>query len=174
MEEQKCLIGACMSSFVPNLTLQDNVQPTSPLLKQKIREVVLQALYAWHVHPEGPDLVSLLMSQAAISKKNASYALSLTKQIVHETPQLDNFILNALKNVSFDKISIVEKLILRMMIFEHLHGQPSLDPAILTSEALRLTKKFSYKELCSFVYAVLHDIFQAQGASHQNAPCASC
>lgn len=161
-----------MSSFVSELVLSSE-KPTSPLLRQKIREVVLQALYAKYLHStENQELSTLLMSQAAISSNNASYALFLSEQIVRETPRLDNFILGALKNVSFEKVSIMEKLILRMMIFEYLHIQPSVQPAILTSEALRLTKKFSYTELCSFVHAVLCDIFQAMHGSPQDTQCA--
>lgn len=66
------------------------VRASRPFPKQKLRELVLQALYALEIDPEGEDsLVSLLMTEASVSKKNAAYALMFCRAIRANQPDLD-------------------------------------------------------------------------------------
>lgn len=164
-----------MSSFISEVSLQSHFQLLPPPLKQKLREVILQSLYAWHVLPliEEDYLIALLMSEAAVSKKNATLALILTKQVLQEQPQLDTIICNTLRNVPFDRIALVEKQVLRLVVFEYLHGQP-IDTSILLSEASRLTKKFGYSKFSSLVYTILSDIFHSCEENQLNPKLALC
>lgn len=162
-----------MSSTILNVSLQSHFQLLPPSLKRKLREVIVQSLYASHVLPsiEEEHLVALLMSQAILSKKNTSLSLTLTKQILQELPQLDALICDTLRNVPFSRIAWVEKQVLRLIVFEYLHGQP-IDTAVLLSEATRLTKKFGYSKFCPLVHTILSDVFHSYEETHLNSKLA--
>ncbi|WP_100934149.1 transcription antitermination factor NusB [Candidatus Chlamydia corallus] len=126
---------------------------------QKMREIILQMLYALDMAPLAEEsLVPLLMSQTAASQKQVLIALSQTKRILEKSPELDLIIGSTLKNKSFDSLDLMEKNVLRLTLFEHFYSQP-INEAILIAEAIRLVKKFSYSEACPFIHAVLNDIF---------------
>ncbi len=131
-----------------------------PLPKQKMREIVLQMLYALEIDPSTEDgLVGLLMAEIAVAQRHALSGLLYAKKILENSTELDLLVSKAIKSTPIHKITLMEKNVLRLIVFEYLQGQP-ISPAILIAEATRLTKKFSYKEACSFVHAVLNDIFQ--------------
>ncbi|MEF9497380.1 transcription antitermination factor NusB [Chlamydia sp. 04-14] len=149
-----------MSTLTPESSLGSYVKISRPLPKQKMREIVLQMLYALGIDPTSEEsLVPLLMSETAVTQKHAFSALSFSKEILAKSPELDLLIAQTVKNTSFEKLTLMEKNVLRLMLFEHFYGQP-VNTAILIAEATRLVKKFSYIEACTFIHAVLNDIFR--------------
>ncbi|SYX09237.1 N utilization substance protein B homolog,transcription antitermination protein NusB,transcription antitermination factor NusB,NusB family [Chlamydia poikilotherma] len=149
-----------MSTLTPESSLGSYVKISRPLPKQKMREIVLQILYALGMDPTSEEsLVPLLMSETAVTQKHASSALSFSKEILAKSPELDLLIAQTVKNASFEKLTLMEKNVLRLTLFEHFHGQ-SINTAILIAEATRLVKKFGYIEACTFIHAVLNDIFR--------------
>ncbi|WP_375793058.1 transcription antitermination factor NusB [Chlamydia sp. 12-01] len=149
-----------MSTLTPESSLGSYVKLPRPLPKQKMREIVLQMLYALDMDPTSEEsLVPLLMSETAVNQKHAFSALSFSKEILAKSPELDLLIAQTIKSTSLEKLTLMEKNVLRLTLFEHFHGQP-VNTAILISEATRLVKKFSYIEACTFIHAVLNDIFR--------------
>ncbi|WP_201456277.1 transcription antitermination factor NusB [Chlamydia sp. 17-3921] len=129
------------------------------LPQQKMREIVLQMLYALDIVPSSEEgLVPLLMKETAVAQKHALIALSYSKQIIAKASELDSLISKTIKT-PFEKLNLMEKNILRLTLFEYLYGEP-IHSSILIAEATRLIKKFSYLEARSFVQAVLNDIFR--------------
>ncbi|SPN74094.1 N utilization substance protein B homolog,transcription antitermination protein NusB,transcription antitermination factor NusB,NusB family [Chlamydia serpentis] len=127
--------------------------------QQKMREIILQMLYALDMAPSTEEsLVPLLMSQTAVSQKHVLLALNHTKKVLEKSSELDLIIENALNNKPFDSLDLMEKNVLRLTLFEYLYKQP-INGGILIAEAIRLVKKFSYSEACPFIHAVLNDIF---------------
>ncbi|AHH22611.1 transcription antitermination factor NusB [Chlamydia muridarum str. Nigg] len=133
-----------------------------PFPKQKLRELVLQALYALEMAPKGEDsLVSLLMTEASVSKKNVLYALMFCKAIRANQSELDALLNATIRTTTLANLTIIERNILRMMLFEHQQNQESspIPTAVLIAETTRLIKKFSYVEGSSLILAVLGSIF---------------
>ncbi|EGK69479.1 putative transcription termination-related protein [Chlamydia abortus LLG] len=164
-----------MSTLTPESSLGSYVKLPRPLPKQKMREIVLQMLYALDMDPMSEEsLVPLLMSETAVTQKHASSALNFSKEILAKSSELDLLIAKTVKNTSFEKLTLMEKNVLRLTLYEHLHGQP-INTAILIAEATRLVKKFSYVEACSFVHAVLNDIFRlAAPMTHPDTSLMCC
>ncbi|AAP05513.1 transcription antitermination factor NusB [Chlamydia caviae] len=160
-----------MSTLTPESSLGSYVKISRPLPKQKMREIVLQMLYALGMDPSCEEsLVPLLMSETAVTQRHAFTALSFSKEILAKSSELDLLIAQTVKNTSLEKLTLMEKNVLRLTLFEHFHGQP-INTAILIAEATRLVKKFSYIEACTFVHAVLNDIFRlAMPVAHQEIP----
>lgn len=131
-----------------------------PLPRQKMRELVLQILYALVIDPVTENgLVPLLMAETAVAQKYVLQALSTAKEILEKSPELDLLISKTIKSTSINKLTLMERNVLRLTLFEYLYGQP-IDAAVLIAEATRLVKKFSYIEACSFIHAVLNDAFR--------------
>ncbi|ANG65851.1 N utilization substance protein B [Chlamydia gallinacea 08-1274/3] len=133
-----------------------------PLPKRKMREVVLQILYALSIDStlEEAVLVPLVMSETAITQKHVLLALNISKEILAKAPEFDTLISQTIKTTSFSKLALIEKNVLRLTLFEHFYNDQPINSAILITEATRLIKKFSYIEACSLIYAVLNDIFR--------------
>ena len=130
--------------------------------KQKLRELILQSLYALELAPEGEDsLVRLLMAESLVSKKNALYALVFCKAIRARLADLDAQLNATIRSTSLARLTIIERNILRMMLFEYQQCQncSPVPVAVLIAETARLIKKFSYVEGSSLILAVLGSIF---------------
>lgn len=150
-----------MSTLLPH-TAGPCVKIPRPLPKQKMREIVLQALYALDIDPMSEQaLVPLLTTETLVARKHVLAALNTAKEILAKSHSLDVLVSQTIKNTSFDKLSLMEKNVLRLALFEYLYHQPSTAPSVLISEAIRLVKKFSYIGACTFVHAVLNDIFRS-------------
>ncbi|ANH78778.1 transcription antitermination factor NusB [Candidatus Chlamydia sanziniae] len=148
-----------MVTPTPEKSLGSYVSLSRALPQQKMREIILQMLYALDMAPSTEDnLVHLLMTEAAVAQKHVLAALNYAKQILEKAPQLDLLIRSVIKSKSFEKLNLMEKNILQLTLFEYFYGQP-IQAAILIAEAIRLIKKFSYLEACPFIHAVLNDIF---------------
>ncbi|EPP34524.1 transcription antitermination factor NusB [Chlamydia ibidis] len=148
-----------MSALASETPAESCIGFPRPLPKQKTREIVLQMLYALNMDMSGDQgLVSLLMAQNSVTHKHAFSALDMSREILNKSPELDSLISKTIKNTSFDRLNLMEKNVLRLVLFEYLYLQP-ISTSVLIAEATRLVKKFSYKEACSFVHAVLNDVF---------------
>ena len=150
-----------MTSPAPQKPLEPFVSMCSQSFpRQKMREIVLQMLYALGVDPSAEEgLVPLLMAETAVAQKHVFLALRYSKQVLEKSSELDALISQTVKATSFENLNLMEKNILRLTLFEYLYGGPT-PSSILIAEASRLIKKFSYLEARAFVQAVLNDIFR--------------
>lgn len=133
-----------------------------PFPKQKLREIVLQALYALEIDPEGEEsLVSLLMNEASVSKKNVLYALVFCRAVRANLSELDALLNATIRTTTLSHLTVIERNILRMMLFEYQQPQTGspVPVAVLIAETTRLIKKFSYSEGSSLILSVLGSIF---------------
>lgn len=126
------------------------------ITQRKLREAVLQLLYSFEVAelPMG-DLIPLIMRTLMISRKNALLAVEKAQKVVDATAELDGWIGKASQNYELERITKVDKNILRLALFEHL--KENLHMSIVISEAIDLSKKFSTPRASKFVHATLDD-----------------
>lgn len=129
-----------------------------PLPQEKFREVVFQMLYSWDFsQSDESDLIGLMMQELSITKKSAKEALERVKAIFPHLPAIDEQIRSASSEYQLDRISRVEKNIIRLGIFE-LCYDPDLPKKVAISEAVRLCRKFGTRESSRFVNAILDSI----------------
>lgn len=119
---------------------------------QKFREIVLQMLVAFEMESDDPDcLIELLMDEAEVSRKNVRAAYAKASEIWQVREELDRLIGGISKEYALHRIGTVERAALRQALF----GFRDEPKAIVISEAIRLTCKFSTKEAAHFVNAIL-------------------
>jgi transcription antitermination protein NusB len=130
------------------------------LPKQKFREVVLQLLYSYDfkcLDKEG--LLSLIMKENKISKTNALNCFVMVEQIVKQKELIDASITDTCPDYSFERISSVEKNILRLSLYEILFDK-TLPEKISIAEGIRLAKKYGTPQSAKFVNAILDAIYK--------------
>lgn len=124
---------------------------------QKFREAVLQMLYSLGFS-EPEEIVPFMMQELKTTEKAMGEALQRAEQILQKQSEIDPLIQNASTEYSFDRISRVEKTILRLALFELLFDA-SIPPKVAMAEAIRLCRKFGTRESAPFVNAILDKIY---------------
>ena len=82
--------------------------------------------------------------------------------VIEKLLGIDEQISAAATEYSFERISRVERTILRLAVFELLHDS-TIPPKVAIAEAVRLCRKFGTPESSQFVNAVLDTILKKVG-----------
>ena len=123
----------------------------------KLREVVLQALYAYEIDKEGKDLLHpFLMECVKISKKNVKIAEEKAQNVLSKKGELDLCLQKSSEEYELERISVVDREILRLSLYEFFFE--GLPLPIVIDEAIRLSRKFSTSNAATFVQALLNTI----------------
>ena len=130
------------------------------LPKRKFREIVFQLTFSKDLNSGTDALLSCsLLDQMKISKKNLREAFDQVAHIIEKQEEIDALISKGSKSYVFTRISLVERNILRLAVFE-LFFEKKLPFKVVISEAIRLTRKFGTPDSAAFVNAVLETIYQ--------------
>ncbi|NGX26601.1 MAG: hypothetical protein K940chlam6_00526 [Chlamydiae bacterium] len=124
---------------------------------QKFREIVFQLLYSRCFEGTIGEL-SLVMRQNAIPKKRAREAEKIVDTIWEKREELDQLIVAKAIGYELERISRIERSILRLGLYELLYTD--LPDKVAITEAIRLTRKFATAEGGSFVNALLDAIYK--------------
>ncbi len=138
----------------------------------KLREVIVQALYAHEVDKESEEpLLPLLMECVEISRKNVKIAEEKARNVLSKKEELDSRLGGASVEYELDRISMIDREILRLALYELFFE--GLELPIVIDEAIRLSRKFSTPNAAAFVQAVLNTIGKEPRPSPEEAPCVS-
>lgn len=134
------------------------------LQPQKARELVFQLLYGLTIGKSDTEeeLVTVLMHECKVTRKNVMEALSRAHEIERCQAECDAYIEKACQEYTVDRIQSVERTILRLAIFE-LAFEKTIPANIVFAEAKRLAKKFATAEASAFVQGVLSAVAEAIG-----------
>lgn len=134
------------------------------LPRRKQREILLQLLFSWEVSNSPIEKpVALMMQVLEISKKNVFEVEEKLQQIIGQLDKIDEILVKTSLEYSLDRVSLIDKNILRIAIFELLFEKE--EPRIVIEEALRLSKKFSSPEAVSYVHAVIDGVNKNEAVS---------
>lgn len=122
------------------------------------RELALRVLYRYE---EGDsDLQGAMKSVLDVKvyeKNDKSFSKMLIEQTVHNLEQIDKEIVFVLKNWEYDRISVVDKIILRIGTCELLYFD-DIPSQISINEAIEIGKKYGGNESGRFINGVLDAI----------------
>lgn len=139
------------------------------LPRQKLRELVFEILFSYQFSSvEEEEILSFLMKEHSISKKNVKEALLIKQGIAKRLADVDLCIEKNSQEYEFERIPSVEKTILRMQIFDILYNE-QIPGKVAISEGIRLAKKFSTSQGATFVNALLDVVYQSHAAAHHHA-----
>ncbi len=127
---------------------------------QKFREIVFQLLYSHDFSPlEAEDSIPFFMNELKVTKSAVRTAHTRVQAILEKLPEIDARIQAASDVYAFERISRVEKTILRFGIFELFYDE-TVPPLVAIAEGIRLCRKFGTRESAQFVNAILDKVYK--------------
>ena len=123
--------------------------------RRKAREIALQTLYAQEV--SGSDWKSVFddnVERRKPSDEVVEYAERLVTNVMNDKANLDSLIKDRLENWALERVSVVDRTILRIALSELLHC-PEVPANVIMNEAIEIAQKFSSADAGRFVNGVL-------------------
>ncbi len=143
-------------------------------LRRKAREGALQSLFAADIKGS-PDEESLewLVGEDSLPVKAVDFAQVLMRGVSDNRPTLDNVIERYAPAWPVDQLSLVDRNILRIALYELLFT-PNIPQKTAINEAVELAKMFGSESSARFVNGVLGSVMAGLGtgelAPNETAP----
>jgi len=120
------------------------------------REVALQAVYAQELSEDSIKVVetSIIDNSEELSEELKPFAREIFETTILHKNELDSYIKAKSENWTFDRIAIIDRLIIRMAICEFLYFE-DIPPKVSISEAIEIAKKYSTDDSGAFVNGIL-------------------
>jgi len=123
--------------------------------RRKAREIALQTLYAQEVSgAEWKTAFDDNVGRRKPSDEVVEYATRLVTNVMDEKADLDAMIGTRLENWTLDRVSVIDRTILRIALSELLHC-PEVPANVIMDEAIEIARKFSSADAGRFVNGVL-------------------
>src|SRR3989339_1296152 len=138
------------------------------------RSIVLQALFEWDFMPdkkgsnptpeEVRDVLKRNLKEFAPGFEDDTFAFSLIEQVLKKRATVDEIIEKAAPDWPIDRISIIDRNILRIGLTELLFGdRKEVPPKVAINEAIELAKTFGGENSGKFVNGVLGAVYKEIG-----------
>jgi N utilization substance protein B len=124
--------------------------------RSRARGWALQVLYAWETRGERdrlPDLLREFVSERRISAEAQEYLQTLITTLDLYLEPIDQAVAASLLNWRMERLSIIDRNILRLAGAEMLHL--AIPPRVVIQEALQLAEKYGSNESPRFINGVL-------------------
>jgi N utilization substance protein B len=120
------------------------------------REVALQAIYAQELSEDNIKVVEtgIIDKSEELPEELKPFAREIFESTVLHKDELDSYIKAKSENWTFDRIAIVDRLIIRMAICEFRYFE-DIPPKVSISEAIEIAKKYSTDDSSAFVNGIL-------------------
>lgn len=148
-------VGMTTSNDLPNDD-NDLLETSSAIGKRrKAREIALQALYAAEISGDSLDtVIRNVFTYHDESAEVKEFARSMIEKCYQYRDELDEYIRRRTKNWDFNRIAIIDRLVMRMAICEFLYFF-DIPPKVSIDEAIELTKLYSTDQSGRFVNGIL-------------------
>ena len=124
------------------------------------REKVLQVLYAYEMSKEPIALiVESNLAELKSEREDYEFARKLIYEIIKHQEELDRIITSKVAHWEFDRIALIDKIVLDMGICELMYF-PDIPPKVTINEAIEVAKTFSTEKSGKFVNGVLDAILE--------------
>jgi len=138
--------------------------------RRAAREVTLQAMYAQELTENTIQVVeSDVIDRSELSEELKKFSIELFELSTAHKEELDKYIKEKSKNWDFDRIAIIDRLIIRMAICEFLYFD-DIPSKVSISEAIEIAKNFSTDDSSAFVNGILDAVLHmvSEGISTSN------
>ncbi len=128
--------------------------------RRLVREKTLQALYALELSDDSIDhILSYTIDQLRDDQESHTFARTLFQKCIDAKEEIDPLIRTQVANWEFDRIALIDKLLLRMTITELLYFE-DIPPKVSINEAIEIAKRFSTEKSGKFVNGILDAILE--------------
>ncbi|MDP2789085.1 MAG: transcription antitermination factor NusB [bacterium] len=133
------------------------------------RSIVLQTLFEWDFNGSKADadikeIVNRNLKEFAPGLEDDTFVFSLVEQVLRKSSVIDEIIKKAAPDWPIEKISVVDRNILRIGLTELLFSERSqVPPKVAINEAIELAKTFGGENSGKFVNGVLGAVYKELG-----------
>jgi N utilization substance protein B len=129
-------------------------------LRHKSREYALQMLFQWEMGKQEPAKIENgFWANARAQKSTREFANQLFENAAARTVELDPIISSHAQNWRIERISAIDRAILRLAISElRTSGTPA---KVVLNESVELAKKFSSEEAAGFINGILDAVVKS-------------
>lgn len=131
--------------------------------RHRAREAAVQMLYQWEVGRTSMSEVASTFwlhddsATALLSEDQRAFAGKLADGVVADVANIDPLITEAAEHWRIERMNAIDRLILRLAVYELLHERETPAPVII-NEALELARTFSDPDAVRFVNGILDAI----------------
>jgi len=123
-----------------------------------VRERVLQALYAYELsHEPIQFIIENIVADLEKQPESFTFAKQLIHKVIECNKELDNLIRQRIEHWEFNRLAIIDRIVLRMSICELLYFD-DIPPKVTINEAIEIARDFSTEKSDKFVNGVLDSI----------------
>jgi N utilization substance protein B len=135
--------------------------------RHRAREAAVQMLYQWEVGKTSMFEVgeTFWIGPAAtepVGDELREFATTLATGVAGTVTDIDPMIAEAAQNWRIERMNVLDRLILRMAIYEFLH-EPETPGKVIINEALELARTFSADDSVRFINGVLDAVRRTLG-----------
>jgi N utilization substance protein B len=127
--------------------------------RRRGRECALQAFYAQELSGNSLEQTfdDIIISRQDMNQNIKEFACKLVRLAYQHQDDIDNYIKSKALNWDFERIAILDKLILRISICEFLFFD-DIPPKVSIDEAIEISKKFSTEKSGKFINGILDSV----------------
>lgn len=131
-----------------------------PFNRRRVRERVLQVLYAYEITNDPiDDIIGRLLKDLDRTKRSWEFANDFIHLVHDHTPEFDALIKGQVEHWEFNRLAILDKVILRMAICEFLLFD-DIPPKVTINEAIEIARIYSTDKSDKFVNGVLDSLLE--------------
>ena len=148
--------------------------------RHRAREAALQMLYQWEVGrvsaheavrtywpgrdapPSPDDEHADAVPDVVVDEVGRTFANALVAGTIARVAETDELIARHLKNWRIERVAVIDRLVMRMAIYELL-TEPETPAKVIINEALELARTFSGEEPVPFINGVLDAVRKTLG-----------
>ncbi len=132
------------------------------------RSIAMQTLYEWDFNGEKVSKIEEILerniSEFAPGLEDDKFARNLIKGVLENRKKIDEIITKTAPEWPLEQVSLVDRNVLRLGIYELLFGKrEEVPPKVAINEAIELAKSFGGETSGKFVNGVLGTIYRAIG-----------
>uniref|UniRef100_A0A7C4XJW0 Transcription antitermination protein NusB n=1 Tax=candidate division WOR-3 bacterium TaxID=2052148 RepID=A0A7C4XJW0_UNCW3 len=132
------------------------------------RELALKILYGYECGLDSlPELIAGVLGKKNYKNGVKNYCRELVTKTINHLSEIDRMIIEVLKNWNYERVSLIDKLILRMGTCEILYF-PDIPNEVSINEAIEIGKKYGSEESGKFINGVLDAVKKRRKEKEEN------
>jgi len=132
------------------------------------RSIAMQSLYEWDFYTKTGDLKKIVkknIEEFGPGLKDEGFVFQIAEGVAKYLPDLDKVLEKAAPQWPIEQISIVDRNVLRIGLYELLYANVAeVPPKVAINEAIELAKSFGGENSGRFVNGVLGTVYKEMGA----------
>ena len=129
--------------------------------KRKARIVALQVIYANEISKVDPDsMLSYIADELDVGNQSSilNYSMELINLTIDNKSEIDQIIISHSKNWDFNRIALIDRLVLRIALSEMLYVD-DVPHKVSITEGVEIAKEYSTDDSGGFVNGILDAVY---------------